>query len=332
MSTLYVTEPDAHIRKVDERIQVVKDKKVLVDIPLIRLTQAVFFGSGVLTGPAIQTFLEHRIPVIYMTPYGKFLGRLEPETSRNVLLRKAQYRAAFDPARQRDIAERFVAGKLANQRTYLVRANRERHKGEIDRVIGRIKVEERALASSPDVATLMGREGAAAAAYFEGLAHLLPPEFRFEKRVRRPPRDPVNALLSFGYTLLFGDLLSACSLAGFDPYVGYLHADRYGKASLALDLSEEFRTPVVDSVVMTCINKRVLTPEDFREEPGGVCLLTDEGRKKFLVQYESRKQTTFRHPVFDYEATYLRAFELQARLLGKYLLGETEAYVPLAIR
>jgi CRISPR/Cas system-associated endonuclease Cas1 len=156
--------------------------------------------------------------------------------------------------------------------------------------------------------------------------------FTFEKRVRRPPTDPVNSLLSFGYTLLGNDMFSAVNVVGFDPFVGYLHAERYGRASLPLDLIEEFRPVIVDSVVISAINKGELTLEDFQEEMGSIFRLTNAGRKKFLMCYEDRKKTEFKHPVLKQKMTYQHCFEQQARFLAKTLQGELDEYPPLLIK
>jgi CRISPR-associated protein Cas1 len=180
---------------------------------------------------------------------------------------------------------------------------------------------------------LRGHEGEGSAAYFGVLTHLVKTaDFSFSKRVRRPPTDPVNALLSFGYTLLTTDLFGAVNVVGLDPYIGYLHAERYGRPSLPLDLMEEFRPIVVDSVVLTCLNKGILTRDDFTEGVGKVCALTDAGRERFLEQYEARKQTEFTHPVLKQTMTYQRCFEQQARFLGKTLQGELKTYPPLVVK
>jgi CRISPR-associated protein Cas1 len=184
-----------------------------------------------------------------------------------------------------------------------------------------------------DLDSVRGHEGEGSAAYFRAFGSLVKGDgFAFDKRVRRPPTDPVNALLSFGYTLLANDLHSAASAVGFDPYVGFLHADRYGRPSLALDLMEEFRSIIVDSVTLACLNKRILQPVDFDVGIGNVYTLKPEARKKFLQQYEERKATEIKHPLFEYRVTYQRCFELQARLLAKYLQGEVESYEPFLIR
>ena len=179
--------------------------------------------------------------------------------------------------------------------------------------------------------TLNGLEGAGGAAFFKGFRLLLRQELGFDGRHRRPPTDPVNALLSFGYTLLMNHVLSAVQIAGFDPYIGYLHSEGYGKPALALDLMEEMRTPIVDSVVLTVVNKQILTAKHF-EDTLGVHQLTASGRKAFLEQFEQRLNTEIQHPVFQYKATYRRCLELQARLLAKWLMGEVPTYTPFQIR
>lgn len=211
----------------------------------------------------------------------------------------------------------------------MLRANREQENRELARAIDRLKDAERAAEASQDLDSLRGHEGEGSAAYFAVFEELIKQDFAFPGRVRRPPTDPVNALLSFGYTLLYNDLHSACNVVGFDPYVGYLHADRYGRANLALDLMEEFRPLIVDSVILACLNKRIIQKDDFVVEMGEAHRLSDDARRRFLLQYEERKNTEFKHPVFGYRITYQRCFELQARLLAKHIQGEIEAYPPL---
>ncbi len=181
--------------------------------------------------------------------------------------------------------------------------------------------------------TLQGFEGAGAAQYFGAFGNLLrgDPGLRFDTRTRRPPRDPVNALLSYGYTLLLHQCCAALQTVGLDTYVGYLHTSQYSKPALALDLMEEFRTPVVDSVIVTLINNRILVADDFIEEMGAF-RLKDKPRRTFLEKFEERLNTEIAHPVFEYKVTYRRCIELQARLLAKALTGEIEAYPPFKVR
>jgi CRISPR-associated protein Cas1 len=249
------------------------------------------------------------------------------------------------------LAARFVRGKLHNQRTLLLRSNRAVEDTErkasvaqaadtIDRLIDevdRLRCEEE---GPPDprypqaksaLGALQGLEGAAGAAYFGALRLLFKQDLGFDGRHRRPPTDPINALLSFGYVLLMNHVLSAAQIAGFEPYIGYLHSEGYGKPSLALDLMEEMRTPIVDSVVLTVVNKQILQAHHF-DESMGVYQLTPGGRKLFLQQFEQRLNTEIQHPVFEYKASYRRCLELQARLLAKYLMGEIPAYRPFQVR
>ena len=181
---------------------------------------------------------------------------------------------------------------------------------------------------------MRGLEGSGSAAYFGCFNQLIRnSQFSFTKRVRRPATDSVNSLLSFGYSLLRHDVQSAVNIVGFDPYLGYLHFDRYNRPSLALDLMEEFRPLVVDAVVLSILNKQLLTRADFVTEPlSGAVSLTSEGRKIFLTNYERKKQSEFKHPVMGRKCTYREAFELQARLLSKYLMGTTDKYPPLFLK
>ena len=181
---------------------------------------------------------------------------------------------------------------------------------------------------------MLFRSGAGSAAYFGSFNHLIRvQDFQFTARNRRPPTDPVNALLSLGYALLRHDIQSAINLVGFDPYLGYLHVERYGRPSLALDLMEEFRPLVVDAVVLSSINRRAIAPTDFTTEPvSGAVSLNLEGLRTFLRLYEQKKQSKFKHPVLKQQCTYQEAFEIQVRLLAKYLMGEVEQYPPLVLK
>ena len=333
MSTLYITQQDATLRKTDERLRVTVKKDVLLDVPMLKVSQIVLYGRVTVTAATVAALMERKIEICYLTQHGKYIGRLQPEFSKNSLLRKEQYRAAFDPQRSLELARKFVLGKLLNMRTWLMRMNRKLEKPEIGEAVKRIKRACDGAKEAKDVDRARGHEGEGSAAYFSVFHYLLrKPGFAFPKRVRRPPTDPVNSLLSFGYTLLANELFSAVNVVGFDPYVGYLHAERYGRASLPLDLIEEFRPLIVDSVVISSINNDILKPEDFREEMGGIFKLTDSGRKKFLMQYEERKNTEFKHPILNQKTSYQHCFEQQARFLAKTLMGELDAYPPLLIK
>lgn len=220
----------------------------------------------------------------------------------------------------------FVRGKLKNYRHSLLRTQREHPDIDLNNNITRLENAIAPIEKTNSINSLRGLEGAGSAAYFGYFQQLIKTsEFRFEARRRRPPTDPVNALLSFGYSLLHHDVQSALNIVGFDPYLGYLHVERYGRPSLALDLMEEFRPSIVDGVVLSLINKRSLALTDFTTEPlSGAVSLTKEGLHIFLRAYQQKKQSNFKHPVMGNKCTYQECFEIQARLLSKYLMNEID--------
>lgn len=227
-----------------------------------------------------------------------------------------------------------MRGKLKNYRIALLRAQREHEDTQLAAAITRLDNAIGPIERTASIDSLRGLEGAGSAAYFGSFDKLIRADgFSFEARRRRPPTDPVNALLSFGYSLLAHDIQSAVNIVGFDPYLGYLHTERYGRPSLALDLMEEFRPLVVDAMVLSALNRRALVVPDFTTEPLSKAVsLSNEGRKTFLRLYEQKKQSKFKHPVLQKQCTYQEAFEIQARLLGKYLMSETDKYPPLILK
>ena len=358
MTTLYLTEPYSTVRKDGETLVVSLpanratglDKRN-VRVPLLKVQQVIVMADSTITTPALLALLEQQTDICYCDYVGRFKGRLAPEVSKNVFVRTAQFRAHENYRQRVALAARFVRGKLHNQRTLLLRSNRsvedatrnDELANAADEIahllaeVDKLQIEEdgppdpRHPQARSALGTLHGLEGAAAASFFRGFRLLLKQDLGFSGRHRRPPTCPINALLSFGYVMLMNQVLSAAQLVGFDPFIGYLHSEGYGKPALALDLMEEMRTPIVDSVVLTVINKGILRPDHF-EETLGVYQLTASGRKLFLQQFEQRLNTEIKHPVFDYKATYRRCLELQARLLAKYLMGESPIYRPFQTR
>jgi CRISPR-associated protein Cas1 len=352
MGTLYLTKPGSTLKKVGEALKVYipagEDAPARkVTVPLHKITGVVVAGNITLTTPVIRTLLERDVGVTYLTGYGRFLGRLGPPLSKNGGLRMAQHRAHHDPVRRMEMARACVVGKLHNQRVLLMRYNRRLHCAAIDKAVDVLaRCERNAEAIEPDTSpppdpqhpqagstwgTLLGYEGTGAAAYFRVFEHLLREGWTFPGRKRRPPTDPVNALLSFAYTLLYSQTLAAIQAVGLDPYVGFLHGSEYGKPALALDLQEEMRSVLADSVVLTLVNKRILSPDDFEEELGAY-RLTDGGRRRFYHQWEARLETQVQHPTFGYTVSYRRALMLQARLVARWLYDEIPAYPPLIVR
>lgn len=338
-NVLYVDEQGCAIKKTGERLLVVKENEVLRDIPLIHLGQVVISGNVNLTTPAMQTLLHEGIPVVFLSAYGRYHGALTPQVSRNSLLRHAQHRVANNTEACLNLSKSFVKGKIANMRTTLQRRkwqaedNTDPSLKPLLESIKSIQMMEKRIDSATDIPELLGLEGNASAAYFRSFPFMLKEDmgFDFDKRSRRPPADPTNALLSFAYSLLTADISSAIQTVGLDPYVGYYHQLKYGKPCLALDLMEEFRHIIGDSVVITLINNSRIKPEDFTQSHGG-WYLKDKSRKTFYAAYETRKNETITHPVFKYKLTYRRAMELQVRLLAKYLTDEIEVYTPLTIK
>ncbi|MDE3091865.1 MAG: type I-D CRISPR-associated endonuclease Cas1 [Chloroflexota bacterium] len=342
-------KPPAEGENVQAGSEIEHGKKIrVVRVPLIKVDQVVVFGDATITSPALHALLGNRVEVCFLSYYGNFLGRLTPEFSKNSLIRLEQHRAHDDPNRALAFAKQFVGGKLSNLRTLLMRANRKLEDGEIERAVaalkGMIEKVERyqgndspapaEMPTNPAVAVvndLLGLEGMGSAHYFGVFGKLLKSDWGYSGRSKRPPTDPVNAMLSYGYTLLMHKAQSAIGVVGLDPYIGFLHSSQYGKPALALDLMEEFRGPIVDSVVITLINTGALKREDFVEE-AGTFRMNDPARRTFLEKFEERLNTLIEHPTFGYKATYHKCLELQTRLLAKNLTGEIPAYPPFLVR
>jgi CRISPR-associated protein Cas1 len=328
MPTLYVTEPGARIEKEYRRILVTNaDDEVLLSVPLVHVTDIVIVGSAGVTTQAMLSLLEAGVSFSIISRAGKLLGRLLPPSEGNIFLRRLQYRRAADPSFCLPIARAIALGKLKNQRAMarrLCRLRPELPKSHIGKISTAIREAEKE--SSLD--GLRGQEGIGAKAYFHIFRAALNEEWDFEKRSRRPPADPANALLSLGYSLLTQNMMTALEIVGLDPYDGFFHADVYGRPALALDLVEEFRALIVDSVVLAVINKRILTPKDFEPGPEGGFYLKQRAMKKFLTQYNARLQTTAVHPLAGRAITYQKCFEVQAWQLRRVIEGKIPEYAP----
>ncbi|QGG48988.1 CRISPR-associated endonuclease Cas1 [Heliorestis convoluta] len=281
MSTLYITEQRSTLRKTDERLVVTLEKDVLIDVPIIKIDQIVIVGNVTVTAPTVAELMERKINICFLSQYGNYLGRYEAPDSRNGLLRIAQHKIYQDPKARVEVAKRIINGKINNQITFLARQHRASPHKKLSEAIQSIKKTKKGLNRVETLDEIRGYEGNAAAIYFQVFPEILKNDFGFAKRIRRPPTDPVNALLGLGYTLLTHNIQSALAIVGLDPYIGFLHGDRYGRASLALDLVEEFRTIIVDSVVISMINNNMITEKDFDIDLG-VCSLKDSVKKRVL--------------------------------------------------
>jgi CRISPR-associated protein Cas1 len=300
-----------------------RDRKVVQDARLFQTSQVNLFGNVSLTAPALHALCSAEIPVAHFSTGGWFYGLTQGLGVRNAYLRAEQFRLAAEPAFCRHVASRIVGAKIRNQRTFLNRNHVEPPRDALVRL--------KALADQADRATaldeLLGIEGTAARIYFQHFGGMIKvddaalPVFSFEHRNRRPPRDPVNALLSLAYSLLSKDLTIVALAVGLDPFWGFFHQPRYGRPALALDLMEMFRPLVADSAVITATNTGMVTLSDF-VTVGPSVSMQPGGRKGLLRAYEQRIDTLVTHPVFDYRVSYRRVFEIQTRLLARYLAGE----------
>ena len=336
-AVLYVTEPGSRVGKRSEHLVVSKDGRDLVKVPMHAVRQVVVFGNVQVSTQALQTLLENDIPVAYLTGHGKFIGAFSPPPAKNVGLREAQYRKFTDPAECLTLAKSVVRAKLSNQRALLMRSLRgDGDRGSDEPAAQGLLYAMAKLDDADSANAVFGLEGQGAALYFGEFGRFLRDgtpgrAFDFSVRNRRPPRDPVNALLSFAYALLTKDCFAAACTVGFDPYRGFFHVNRHGKPSLALDLMEEFRPVIADSVVLTLINNEMLTPADFVTWRDA-CQLTDSGRRTFFSAYEQRKATEVTHPVYGYRMSYSRMLEVQARMLAAYVRGTVPRYTGFTVR
>ncbi len=327
MATLYVTEQGARVEKEYQRLLVTRNDEVLFQVPLSQVSEVVLVGQVGVTTPALLALLDAGVGLTFVSRSGVLRGRLVPPTPRNIPLRHQQYERARDETFCLEVARAIAGGKLRNQRTLARRLCRKYPAIDATSLDG-ITRAIRDLETATDLETLRGLEGVGARAYFRVFRQALRGEWEFPKRTRRPPTDPINALLSLGYTLLGQNMMTALEVVGLDPYDGFFHADKYGRPALALDLVEEFRSVIVDSLVLMVVNKRMLRADDFQVGPEGGVILTRSGLRVFLTQYSARLETEVIHPLFGRRLTYQKCFEVQARLLRQVIEGEREAYLP----
>jgi CRISP-associated protein Cas1 len=323
---VYVQTQGCYVSKSGDAL-VINDKgQKIAESKLFETSQLSLFGNIQVTTQAIHELCRRGIPIIYLSSGGWFYGMTIDPMNKNVDLRIHQYRGVDDAQRSLALARRFVATKIRNCRT-LLRRNAE---GVDDETLRRLRESAGEAETAQNVESLLGIEGDAARVYFNAFALMIKKtevgaNFTFDGRNRRPPKDPVNALLSLAYSLLVKDLSITLVSVGFDPFLGFYHRPRYGRPSLALDLMEEFRPLVGDSTVINAINTGVVNPSDFVRAGGGVALKTN-ARRDFIAAYERRMDQLVRHPVFGYQISYRRVLEVQCRLLGRYLTGEIANY------
>jgi CRISPR-associated protein Cas1 len=327
---LYLNSQGLKLGKSGAVLQVKDKEKVLQEVRIGEICQVNLMGNIQVTTQAVQALCEAEVPVCYFSMGGWFYGITLGLNTKNVFLRRNQFRLAEQEYFALSVARRLVAGKIRNQRTLLQRNHVEPNRQAL---AGMKEMAERAEGAG-SLETLLGIEGNAARLYFGEFAGMMKPDeeagtsplpFEMDGRNRRPPRDPVNAMLSLGYSLLTKDLTVACYAVGFDPYVGFYHQPRFGRPALALDLMEPFRALIVDSAVLTAVNTGMVTTRDF-VKAGGAIALTPSGRKAFFRAYEMRMDTLVTHPLFEYRVSYRRLLEIQSRLLARVVEGEISEY------
>lgn len=332
LNTLYVTTQNAYLHKEGQSVVVNVEKESRLRVPVHTLDGIVCFGAVSMSPFLMHHCADRNVAVSFLSMHGKFLARIQGPVSGNVLLRRAQYREADDPERAAAIAQNILVGKLANSRAVLRRALRDHgDNAELKTAETRLTHYLRRMERPMPVDELRGNEGEAAASYFAAFPNLITvgdEAFRFSGRNRRPPTDPVNALLSFAYTLLVHDCRSALEGVGLDPCVGYLHADRPGRPSLALDLMEEFRAFLADRLVLSLINRKQIRPKDFNDSAGGAVSMSEAARKNLLATWQKRKQEEITHPYLEEKCKIGLLPHLQAQLLARHLRGDLEAYPP----
>lgn len=330
MTTLYVTDLGAYVKVQHKQFQVFHEGELKISVPVNRVTHIVLFGCSNLSHGAVSLCLQRKIPVLYLSSKGRYFGQLQTTGQAQVKYLILQVQRSLDATFVLNQAKAIVLAKLHNSRVLLQRLNRRRKTVVATQAIAELAqlIEKAALAESVEV--LLGYEGHGASLYFQALATLLKGPFEFEKRTRRPPTDPINSLLSLGYTLLAQNLHSMVEVTGLHTHFGNLHTPRENHPALVSDLMEEFRALVVDSLVAYLINSKIFTPEDFTppDERGGVYLHPD-GLKRFLKHWEDRLLTEIAHPHTGYKVNHRRCFELQVWEYIACLVGDREAYRPM---
>ncbi len=335
LNTLFVTSQGSYLSKEGETVVVKTDGEVRLRVPIHTIAGIVCFGN-VGCSPYLMGFCaENDVAISFLSEHGRFLARVQGPASGNVLLRREQYRKADDPKVSAETASFILSGKIANSRTVLQRAIRDHAPSiaeqEVRAAVLRLTRHLEGIQQERSLDDLRGIEGDAAHNYFDVFNHLIVAQkesFSFHDRNRRPPMDNVNCLLSFIYTLLMHDIRSALESVGLDPAVGFLHRDRPGRPSLALDVMEEFRPFIADRLVLSLINLKQVQNKGFKKMDSGAVIMTDDARKTVLVAYQERKQEELSHPFLDEKVRIGMLFHIQALLMARYLRGDLDGYPP----
>ena len=333
-NTLYVTQQNSYLHKEGNTVVVEQDKKVVIQLPIHTIGQIVCFGFDIIITPPLMAFCSERnVSIAWLSENGRFLGRVEGPIKGNVLLRRDQHRWADNKEKSLNIAKCIVAAKINNSRLNLQRLIRNQpdhpFESNVKQKVDKLAELLNSVDDCSDIDKLRGLEGESAYHYFGVFDFLIVQQkevFKFSGRSRRPPKDRVNALLSYLYTLLVFDIRSALETVGLDPYVGFLHADRPGRPSLALDLMEEFRAPLVDRISLALINRKQVQSKDFVVQETGAVEMNEECRKTLIIVYQNRKKEVMVHPFLGEKMEIGLFFQTQARLLARHIRGDIDFY------
>lgn len=331
MATLYLTEQGSKLGKKSRRLVVEKDDKILLEVPEFKVDRVLIFGNVQITTQAIAFLLGNGIETSFLTMQGRLKGRLSPIESKNVLLRIKQYEKYHDNDFRLKIARPIIKAKIANSRTILLRYARNHPDVNLDESKRRLDDCMKNVESKESIKSLMGVEGIAASIYFRSYGRMFSRELQFEKRQRRPARDPVNALLSFGYMIITNEMLSIVCAIGFEPYIGYLHGVDYGRPSLALDMVEEFRHPIIDRLTLYLVNNQILKEDDFEDKGDEGIFLKDNAKKSYFVQFEKYMNKEVECNITTEKKSYRKIFRLQSHKLMDTILKDAP-YVPFMIK
>lgn len=333
LNTLYVVSPERYLALEGETVLVLEQGKTVARVPLHNLEGIVTFGYTGASPALMGACVKHNISLCFMSQHGRFLASVAGEMKGNVVLRKQQYRISDDETQSVRIARNMIVGKLHNSRWVLERATRD-HPLQVDveelkKVSSNLAGSINQLMESSSLDEIRGIEGNAASQYFSMIDQLIlrnKQDFFFRERNRRPPLDNMNAMLSFLYTLLANDCTSALSSVGLDPYVGFLHCERPGRASLAMDFMEELRAPFVDRFVIGLVNRNMVKPTDFIQKENGAVLMTDSGRNTIIKAWQQKKKEVIKHPFLEEKIEWGLIPYAQSLLLARYIRGELDEY------
>lgn len=333
LNTLYVTIPEAYLSLDGENVVILKEHQELGRVPLHNLERIMTFTYMGVSPALMGKCVANKIELVFMNPHGKFLARVEGSINGNVLLRKEQFRIAENKEKSLEIAKNMIIGKIYNSRQLMLRVLRD-HEMRVDQEVFRKKAEfmKESMLKCKDVENmerLRGLEGECASVYFSIFDDMILQQkknFIFERRSKRPPLDKVNALLSFCYSLCTSICTSALEAVGLDPYVGFMHTDRPGRRSLALDLVEEFRAWYCDRFVLMLINKKIVNEDDFEEREDGAVYLNEKGRKTVLAAWQKKKMEVIKHPFLGEKVEWGMLPYTQALLLARYIRGDLDTY------